>query len=199
MTENEAIEELKYDCNEIGKAIPCDTSWGESFENAYAMAINALEEVQQYRAIGTLEELITAMKYVRLAKAHRTVGRAIEECAKYEEIGTPEECRAAVEKQNVNKELESHDEKHILECCISLMQEMVDEFAEWYRWQHGEDAIEELDEEEMFCFRKSYFRIVQELFLLGTNHSGGTSTRAKCEQLGVDSAEEIEFDWSDEE
>lgn len=164
MTENEAIEELKYDCNEIGKAIPCDTSWGESFENAYAMASKALEESQQYRA-----------------------------------IGTPEECRAAMEKQNVNKELESHDEKHILECCISLMQEVVNEFAEWYRWQHGEDAIDELDEEERFCFRKSYFSIVQELFLLGTNHSGGTSTRAKCEQLGVDSAEEIEFDWSDEE
>nr|DAT89365.1 MAG TPA: hypothetical protein [Caudoviricetes sp.] len=89
--------------------------------------------------------------------------------------------------------------KHILKCCISLMQEMVNEFAEWYRWQHGEDAIEELDKEERFCFRKSYFRIVQELFLLGTNHSGGTSTRAKREQLSVDSAEEIEFDWSDEE
>ena len=58
MTENEAIEELKYDCNEIGKAIPCDTSWGESFENAYAMAINALEEVQQYRTIGTPEECL---------------------------------------------------------------------------------------------------------------------------------------------
>lgn len=56
MTENEAIEELKYDCNELGKAIPCDTSWGKLFENAYAMAIKALEEVQQYRAIGTLEE-----------------------------------------------------------------------------------------------------------------------------------------------
>lgn len=56
MTENEAIEELKYDCNEIGKAIPCDTSWGKLFENAYAMAIKALEEVQQYRAIGTPEE-----------------------------------------------------------------------------------------------------------------------------------------------
>lgn len=164
MTENKAIEELKYDCNELGKAIPCDTSWGESFENAYAMAISALEEVQQYRA-----------------------------------IGTPEECRVAVERQNVNKELESHDEKHILECCISLMQEVVNEFAEWYRWQHGEDAIKELDEEERFCFRKSYFHIVQELFLLGTHHSGGTSTRAKCEQLGVDNAKEIEFDWSDEE
>ena len=117
----------------------------------------------------------------------------------YKKIGTPEECRTSIEKQNVNKKLESHYEKHILECCISLMQEVVNEFAEWYRWQHGEDAIEELDEEERFCFRKSYFRIVQELFLLGTNHSGGTSTRAKCEQLGVDSAEEIEFDWSDEE
>lgn len=58
MTESEAIEELKYDCNELGKAIPCDTSWGKSFENAYAMAINALEEVQQYRAIGTPEECL---------------------------------------------------------------------------------------------------------------------------------------------
>ncbi len=55
---NEAIEELKYDCNEIGKAIPCDTSWGEYFDNAYAMAINALEEVQQYRQIGTVEECL---------------------------------------------------------------------------------------------------------------------------------------------
>lgn len=134
------------------------------FAEALGMAIKALEEVQQYRAIGTVEE-----------------------------------CRAVVGKQNPNKKLESHDEKRILECCISLMQEMVNEFAEWYRWQHGEDAIEELDKEERFCFKKSYFRIVQELFLLGTSHSGGTSTRAKCEQLGVDSAEEIEFDWSNEE
>ena len=124
--------------------------------------------------------------------------KALEEIQQYRTIGTPEECQTAMEQQNVNKELESHDEKHTLECCISLMQEMVNEFAEWYRWQHGEDAIEELDEEERFCFRKSYFSIVQELFLIGTNHSGGTSTRAKCEQLGVDSAEEIEFDWSDE-
>jgi hypothetical protein len=172
---------------------------GDLAIKAKQTAINALEEVQQYRAIGTLEELKEAMKYVWLVKKHGTIGKALEECAEYESIGTPEECRAAMEKQNINKELESHDEKHTLECCISLMQKMVNEFAEWYRWQHGEDAIEELDEEERFCFRKSYFSIVQELFLIGTNHSGGTSTRAKCEQLCVDSAEEIEFDWSDEE
>lgn len=124
---------------------------------------------------------------------------ALKEVQQYRQIGTPEECQTAMEKQNANKELESHDEKRILECCISLMQEVVDEFAKWYRWQHGEGAIEELDEEERFCFRRSYFCIVQKLFLFGTSHSGGTSTRAKCEQLGVDSSEEIEFDWSDEE
>lgn len=157
MEDSEAIKEL-HGIRPRGGIIP------QKRAEALDVAIQALEEVQQYRAIGTIEEF-----------------------------------RAAMEKQNVNKELESHDEKHILECCISLMQEMVNEFAEWYRWQHGENAIEELDEEERFCFRKSYFRIVQELFLLGTNHSGGTSTRAKCEQLGVDSAEEVEFDWSDEE
>lgn len=44
MIESEAIEELKYDCNELGKAIPCDTSWGCSFENAYGIAIKALEK-----------------------------------------------------------------------------------------------------------------------------------------------------------
>ena len=169
MTENEAIELLKNNYPKTRKMVDGRLQGGFDDHECDVgividLAINALEEVQQYRAIGTLEE-----------------------------------CRAAMEKQNVNKELESHDEKRILECCISLMQEMVNEFAEWYRWQHGEDAIEELDKEERFCFRKSYFRIVQELFLLGTNHSGGTSTRAKCEQLGVDSSEEIEFDWSDEE
>lgn len=161
MKENDVIKDLDI--------IRFNPHWDELVKEEYwqeimEMSIKALEEVQQYRA-----------------------------------IGTPEECQAAVKKQNVNKELESHDEKRILECCISLMQEMVNEFAEWYRWQHGEDAIKELDAEERFCFRKSYFCIIQELFLFGTHHSGGTSTRAKCEQLGVDSAEEVKFDWSDEE
>lgn len=149
-----------------------------------------IEEIQQYRAIGTPEEL-QDMK--------NNYFEALSDWRQYRKIGTLEECRTAVEKQNVNKELESHEEKHILECCINIMQEVVNEFAEWYRWQHGEDAIDELNEEERFCFRTSYFHIVQKLFLLCTNHSGGTSTRAKCEQLGVDSAEEIEFDWRNEE
>lgn len=83
----EFLDELGGSCLNSDEYIACNT------------AIKAIKEVQKYRAIGTLDELITAIKYVRLAKAHRTVGRAIEECAKYEEIGTLEECRAAVEKQ----------------------------------------------------------------------------------------------------
>ena len=134
-----------------------------------------------------------------LMYAYEMAIKALKEVQQYRAIGTPEECRAAVDNQKVDKELESHDEKHILKSCLGLMQEMVNDFAEWYRWQHGEDSIEKLDEEERFCIRKTYFLIVQKLFLLHTNHSGGTSTRAKCEQLGVDWGEEISFDWSDEE
>lgn len=125
--------------------------------------------------------------------------KALEEVQKYRAIGTPEECRSAVEKQKIDKDLESHDEKHILKYCISLMQELVGKFEEWYEYVHGEDAIKELCEDEKFCYRMSYFNIVQELFLFGTSHSGGTSTRAKCEQLCVDSSDEIEFSFGDDE
>lgn len=119
MTENEAIEELKYDCNELGKAIPCDTSLGKSFENAYAMAINALEEVQKYRKIEKdLKERYHANVDIPLLMHHfiETVfeGEKHEgfclltnEDAKvweeYKAIGTPEECRTAVEKQTAKK------------------------------------------------------------------------------------------------
>lgn len=119
MTENEAIEELKFDCNELGKAIPCDTSGGKSFENAYAMAINALEEVQKYRKIEKdLKERYHANVDIPLLMHHfiETVfeGEKHEgfclltnEDAKvweeYKAIGTPEECRTAVEKQTAKK------------------------------------------------------------------------------------------------
>lgn len=103
MTENEVLEYLKSSKrkNDMLGILP-GSGIGDTI-------IKALEELQQYRAIGTPEELITAMKYVRLAKAHKTVGRAIEECAKYEEIGTLEECRAAVEKQKAKKPMHVTD------------------------------------------------------------------------------------------
>ena len=156
----------------------------------------------EQEAITVFEEILAIDYRDTIPKYYEAMELAVKdmkEVKKYRTIGTPEECREAVDKQKDDKELESHDEKHILKSCLGLMQDMVDEFAEWYRWQHGEDSIEKLDEEERFCIRKTYFRIVKELFLLHTNHSGGTSTRAKCKQLGVDWGEEIEFDWSDEE
>ena len=164
---------------------------------------HAREVAKKNRNFDVIPEKVMAtstFKYncIKCAEEHIQLAEWLEELKQYRAIGTPEECRAAVDKQKDDKELESHDEKHILKSCLGLMQDMVDEFAEWYRWQHGEDSIEKLDEEERFCIRKTYFRIVQELFLLHTNHSGGTSTRAKCKQLGVDWGEEIEFDWSDE-
>lgn len=85
MTENEAIEELKYDCNEIGKAVPCDTSWGESFENAYAMAINALEEVQQYRQIGTVEECQKSVEICKSMIDRNITPENMEEYMKFED------------------------------------------------------------------------------------------------------------------
>ena len=160
----------------------------------------AIEKLKNMRLYMQIEDKNNDCKFTEYDyKANEMAIQALEEVQQYRTIGTPEECRAAVEKQKVDKELESHDEKHILKSCLGLMQDMVDEFAEWYRWQHGEDSIEKLDEEERFCIRKTYFLIVKKLFLLHTNHSGGTSTRAKCKQLGVDWGEEIEFDWSDEE
>lgn len=44
MTNQEAIEELKYDCEQMGKAIPCDTGWGMAINEAYSMAVAALEK-----------------------------------------------------------------------------------------------------------------------------------------------------------
>jgi len=94
----------------------------------------------------------------------------------------------------------SHSENFILMECIHLMHEMVTDFEDWYKFVHGVNAIEELDEDERFCVRKTYFSIVKQLFLWHTSHSGGTSTRQKCCELGVkDWSEDIEFGFGIEE
>lgn len=98
MTENEKLvrdETEAIECLKSNKP----TSGYLMLQESIDMAIKALEEVQQYRAIGTVEELETASKYLRLVKKHGTVGKVIEACAEYEGIGTVEECREAMEKQ----------------------------------------------------------------------------------------------------
>lgn len=95
MTENEACVILKSEL----KHHP-ETS---IFHEALSKAIQALEEVQQYRQICTAEVLTWATKLANLAKKCGTIGKVIDECAEYEEIGTVEECRMAVEKQVAKK------------------------------------------------------------------------------------------------
>ena len=104
MTENEAKTNLelvtnKWESDEEMFSDSMDIIIDQEFVDTLYIAINALGELPQYRAIGTVEELEAASKYLRLVKMCGTVGRVIEECAEYEEIGTPEECRAAVEQQ----------------------------------------------------------------------------------------------------
>lgn len=88
MTENEALEYLKSSkrkSNMLG-ILP-----GSDIGNSI---IKVLEEVQQYRAIGTAEEL-QDMK--------SNYFEALSDWHQYRKIGTLEECRAAVEKQTAKK------------------------------------------------------------------------------------------------
>lgn len=96
-----------------------------------------------------------------------------------------------------DEKIKSHSEKQILEGCISLIQEMCDYFSEYLEYI---DFVPEYEEEKQpFCM--SYFHIVNRLFLWHTSHSGGTSTRAKCAELGIDdSSESVLFHvWEDDD
>ena len=95
-----------------------------------------------------------------------------------------------------NPETVSHDEKYILAGCIDLMDGLVDQFCE-YLGLLGID-VDELVDGEKFKVGYTPFGIVQELFLQHTSHSGGTSTREKCKELGIkDATKTIWFDTTD--
>ena len=72
-------------------------AYSVTYMEALEVALSTLKEIQNYRKLGTLEELARAKKYIDLAKKHGTIGEMIDECAEYEEIGTVEECREALE------------------------------------------------------------------------------------------------------
>ena len=98
MTEQEAIKDISENIKPyVG---------GKSLD----MAINALEEVQQYRAIGTVSELqdlvigINALADSQFSSADMAkLVNDMKSLYEYQQIGTPEECRAAVEKQKEKK------------------------------------------------------------------------------------------------
>lgn len=86
MTENEAIKSLEL-CKESRIFIPNNI--------VLDMAIQALEEIQQYRAIGLTPELIEAMQGHNIA--------LINDLGEYQSIGTIDEFKALKEKDEPKK------------------------------------------------------------------------------------------------
>ena len=100
MTENEAS--VRLEVIRAGLLSGTDAKIVSSEENikTITVIINALEEVQQYRAIGTAEEL-QDMK--------SNYFEALSDWRQYRKIGTLEECRAAAVKQTAKKPIFSHN------------------------------------------------------------------------------------------
>ena len=92
MTEQEAIKEFeeRLAIADFKDDIP-------EYYEAMELAVKSLEEVQKYRAIGTVKEIkIREAQAKRLSEGYLTNLGILRE---YQSIGTPEECREAVEKQ----------------------------------------------------------------------------------------------------
>ena len=93
--------------------------------------------------------------------------------------------------------IESHSEQKIVECCIDLMQELVNEFEKYI--DYIDIDLTELPDDEHFKVCYTNAEIVNRLLLSTTTHSGGTSTRQKCKELGLDCSKSVEFSFSTEE
>ena len=88
---------------------------------------------------------------------------------------------------------QSHSEKEIYEACIDLMNNLVDEFRDYLDFLDID--VSSLSEEEQFCLNMPPTEIVRKLFLSHTSHSGGASTRAKCNELGIDTDKWVQFSF----
>lgn len=99
MTPKEAFEILE----EVKELDDTLYAYSDTYMEALEVALSVLKEIQNYRKLGTLEELARAKKYIDLAKKHGTIGEMIDECAEYESIGTVKKCREAIEKHRPKK------------------------------------------------------------------------------------------------
>ena len=142
MKENEAIEYLQNRYLVVGSPANPPKEECEKHNEVVEMAINALEEVQKYRAIGMVEELIRGKRYMNIANHHRTIGQVIDECVAYEAIGTPEECRAAMERQNPRAAIAEKEDtgttRYICPTCGMYMGWSTGTFPARYCWKCGQ-------------------------------------------------------------
>ncbi len=96
MTENEANMSIKYAVcvlEAIGNGLTLSNE--NDREDACVLAIKAIDELQQYRAIGTMEEIKSEHK--ELIELSRRYLKDTNELIKYQEIGTVEEFKALKE------------------------------------------------------------------------------------------------------
>lgn len=120
MTENEAIKVIN-DKYETFFAL----STTNVFDIAMATAIKALEEIKQYRAIGTVEELKHLKKYVDVINKL---------CSDYSAIGTIEEFKDLKEKNNEHysdtDELDGYGYTCTNKTCVErIRNKAIDEFV----------------------------------------------------------------------
>lgn len=105
MTENEAIEWLKHTRAYQHKCDNCEYidingACNEECKDFYDLAIQALEEIQQYRAIGTVEELKTLKENNLTALEMADLWCVLEDLKRYSAIGTIDEFKALKEKKS---------------------------------------------------------------------------------------------------
>lgn len=94
------------------------------------------EELEQYRAIGTVEK---AKEYKEIsdnisAVDMATLCIALSNLKKYQSIGTVEECRAAVEKQRAKKPAAYDVDK-----VVGRLEEKISEIKDQLMYTHDED------------------------------------------------------------
>lgn len=95
-----------------------------------------------------------------------------------------------------------HDDLCIVKGCISLIRQVLcGEYGIFDQLEADEYDFKTFHE-NYGCnigYRLNYFEIVQRLLLAGTSHAGGTSTFAKCRELGLDACEYVHFEYEGEE
>ena len=124
MTEQEAIKRIKEKhCTENQN---CTDSCMHGAEHcAYSMAIKALEEIQQYRAIGTVKEIkIKEAQFARLSEGYLNDLSLLRE---YQAIGTIEELKALTEKSVAKKPLNDGMQRPFSYYCPNCKEELSDD------------------------------------------------------------------------
>ena len=141
MTENEAIERIKSGiCNEIGTAKYCHDNCMHGVEHcAYSMAINALEEIQAYQAIGTVKDIQQKLRNMGLVMA--TDKDLLD---RYREIGTVEEFKALKEKNehySETNELDGYGYGCTNKTCVErIRNKAIDKFTKEIISEYANDA-----------------------------------------------------------